>query len=105
MATDWGDCMVPVQAQLTRALMGAIGLAAMGAAFSATEPVQGSTYVYRLVNGYSNEVVGQVRYEVAKVQGNSYVVAVSPENRAAGQPRTEVYAKDGNWLRRPLASH
>jgi len=32
-------------------------------------------------------------------------VAVTTDTPSAGSPRTEVYASNGNWLRRALASH
>jgi hypothetical protein len=71
----------------------------------AAAPVSGDAYVYRLVNGYNKEVVGQLRYQVDKVEAGSYAVSVSPDTAAGGVARTEVQTGDGNWLRRPLASH
>ena len=82
------------------------GLAAMclnGSAAAA--PVSGETYVYRLVNGYSKEIRGQVRYRVDRVDPESITVAVMPDSAAAGFERTEVFTKEGNWMRRPMESH
>lgn len=81
-------------------------LAAMCLHGSATAaPVSGDTYVYRVVNGYSKEVRGQVRYRVDRVDAESITVAVTPDSAAAGSERTEVFTKEGNWLRRPMESH
>ena len=76
-----------------------------GPAFAAAELVSGSTYSYRLVNGYSKEVRGQLHYRVDKVDPGSYTVSVSPDRAAAGYERTEIYTKEGNSLRRLLESH
>ena len=83
------------------ALMAGVG----GPASAATELGSGSTYVYRLVNGYNNEVRGQLRYFVEKVDPGSFTVSVVPDSSGAGVERLEIYTKEGNWLRRPLASH
>ena len=76
-----------------------------GPAIAATELASGSAYVYRLVNGYSKEVRGQLHYRVDKVDPAGYTVSVSPDNSAAGFARTEIYTKEGNSLRRLLESH
>src|SRR5262245_17772109 len=68
-------------------------------------PVVGEKYVYRIVNGYNNEVRGQLYYQVGKVDADAYVVSVTPDSPWGGVERTEIYTKDGNWWRRPLASH
>ena len=66
---------------------------------------EGDAYVYRVSNGYNNEVRGKVSYRVEKAQGNRVETSVSPDNPASGSARTEVSGKDGNWIRRALASH
>lgn len=65
----------------------------------------GDTYVYRLSNGYNNEVRGKVTYRIEKTQGDRIESAVTTDTPAAGVARIEVSAKDGNWIRRALASH
>src|SRR5262245_48544298 len=82
----------------------AVSISVVSTAGSAP-PVSGDSYVYRLVNGYSNEVRGQLRYQVASVDAGSIAVAVAPDSPGVGPQRVEVYTREGNWLRRPLASH
>jgi hypothetical protein len=65
----------------------------------------GDTYVYRISNGYNNELRGKVSYRVAKVDADRVEVAVTTDTPSAGLARTEVYTKDGNWLRRVLVNH
>jgi hypothetical protein len=77
----------------------------MMAGAAAAAPVTGETYIYRLVNGYNKESVGELRYQVDRVEADRYSVSVTPDSTAAGVMRTEVYTKDGNWLQHPLASH
>ena len=72
---------------------------------AAAAPVSGDTYVYRLVNGYSKEPRGHLRYRVDRVDGGVVTVAVTPDNAGAGFARTEVYAPDGNSLKRLMESH
>ena len=81
----------------------AAGLAAgiAGAALAAT----GDSFVYRVSNGYNHELRGTVSYRVAKVAADRVEVAVTTDTPSAGVARTEVYTRDGNWLRHPLASH
>jgi hypothetical protein len=84
------------------------GCAAVMLAMSAgsvAAPVEGEKYVYRIVNGYNNEVRGQLYYQVGKVDPNAYIVSVTPDSPWGGVDRTEIYTTDGNWWRRPLASH
>lgn len=65
----------------------------------------GDTWVYRISNGYNNEVRGQIRYQVEKVDAGRSVVSATPDNPYLGSSHTEVYTKEGNWLRRPLTNH
>lgn len=82
-----------------------VAMAGMNNPAAAATPVAGETYVYRLVNGYSKEGRGQLRYRVENVDPDRYTVAVTPDSPWGGVERTEIYTKEGNWLRRPLASH
>jgi hypothetical protein len=105
--------MRPIRGDIRRALVVEFGGAAAvffsvvsaGITIAAAAPVSGDTYVYRLVNGYSKEIRGQLRYRVDNVASDSFIVAVTPDNAAAGVERTEIYTKEGNWLRRPIDSH
>jgi len=65
----------------------------------------GDTYVYRISNGYNNETRGKISYRVEKVADDRVEVAVTTDTPSAGVARTEIYTKEGNWLRHPLASH
>jgi hypothetical protein len=70
-----------------------------------TAAATGDSYVYRVFNGYNNEVRGKISYRVDNTQADRVEVAVTTDTSSAGVARTEVYTKNGNWLRRPLASH
>jgi DUF3108-like len=85
------------------ALIFAVILAAGGAtgALAAT----GDTYVYRISNGYNHEIRGTINYRVEKVDADRIEVAVTTDTPSLGLARTEVYTKQGNWLRHPLANH
>jgi hypothetical protein len=72
---------------------------------AAAAPASGDTYVYRLVNGYSKEVRGQLRHRVDRVDPESITVAVTPDNAQAGFEHTTVFTKDGNSMRRLMESH
>ncbi len=65
----------------------------------------GDTWVYRISNGYNNEVRGQVRYQVEHVDADRTVVSATPDNPYLGPAYTVAYAKDGNWLRHPVSNH
>ncbi len=84
-------------------LIFAAGLAA-GIA-SVAVAATGDTYVYRISNGYNNEVRGTISYRVGNVAADRVEVAVTTDTPSAGLARTEVYTQDGNWLRHPLANH
>lgn len=96
---------------MARALPWAAGILALIAAtlaptaLGASSPAVGDSYVYRLVNGYSNEVRGQLRYQVNMIDSNAITVSVTPDSPSAGAQRTEIYTKEGNWLRHLLESH
>ena len=82
------------------ALIFATGCAA-GIASAAT----GDAYVYRISNGYNNELRGKITYRVEKTAAGRVEVAVTTDTPSAGSARTEIYTKNGSWLRHPLASH
>ncbi len=63
------------------------------------------TYGYRISNGYNSEVRGKISYHVAKSEADRVEVAVTTDTPSAGSARTEIYTRNGNWLRHPLASH
>ena len=65
----------------------------------------GDAYVYRISNGYNNEVRGKVSYRIEKSQADRIEAAVTPDTPSAGSARTEVYTKNGNWLKHTLTSH
>jgi hypothetical protein len=68
-------------------------------------PAAGDVYVYRVANGYNNEVQGRITYRVDQVGPDRIVMAVTTDVPALGLARTEVYTRDGNWLRHPLTNH
>ena len=72
---------------------------------AAAAPAVGDTYVYRLANGYNHEVRGQIHYRIDKIDAERITVAVTTDTPSLGAARTEVYTKDGNWLRHPLVNH
>jgi hypothetical protein len=72
---------------------------------AAAAPAVGDTYVYRLSNGYNREVRGQIHYRIDKIDADHITVAVTTDTPSLGAARTEIYTKDGNWLRHPLVNH
>jgi hypothetical protein len=98
----------PVMARVLPRAAGILALIAATlapTALAASSPVVGDSYVYRFVNGYTKEVRGQLLYRVDKVDSNTIVVSVTPDSAAAGQQRTEIYTKEGNWLKHQVESH
>src|SRR5262245_3574745 len=91
--------------RLLLSLCGTAMLAMGTVATAATAPTVGDTYTYRYVNGYSKEARGQLRYEVTRIDADRVSYAVTPDNSLAGIARTEVYTRDGNWLRSPVENH
>jgi hypothetical protein len=65
----------------------------------------GDTWVYRISNGYNNEVRGQIRYQVENIDAGRIVVSASPDRPSLGQAYTAVYTQEGNWLRHPVTNH
>jgi hypothetical protein len=80
-------------------------VAGWGGTALAAGPAAGDVYVYRLVNGYNKETRGQLHYQVSKVDSDSTTVEVTPDTAEGGVQRTDVYTREGNWLRHPLESH
>jgi len=80
-------------------------VAAMVAAPAAAAPAVGDTYVYRVLNGYNNELRGTLSYRVDKVEASRVVISVATDTPALGTARTEIYTNDGNWLRHALVNH
>ncbi len=79
-----------------------------GNPFAPVEPAKlaaGDTFVYRHSDGYGNLPPSQVTYRVDDVSGDRIVMSVTPESPREGYARTEIYTRNGNWLRRPLRSH
>ena len=89
-----------------RMLISAIAAAAVTLpAIGAAAPAAGDTYVYRLLNGYSNEPGGQLSYRVDKIDAGRVMMAVTPDTAGIGAARTEIYTNDGNWLRHTVVNH
>ena len=88
----------------SRALLFAV-LLAVNAIAAVAAPAVGDTYVYRVINGYNNEVVGQETYRVERVDAGQVTVSATPDRPALGVPHTDILASDGNWLRHPLINH
>ncbi len=65
----------------------------------------GDTYVYRVSNGYNQEVRGTISYRIQAAQGDRIEAAVATDTPSAGSARTEITTRNGNWLKRALASH
>ena len=80
----------------------ALGFAS-GAAFA--EPAVGDTVVYRLINGYNQQVRGHLENRVDKVDASGVTVTVTPDSPHAGSGVTKLFTRDGNWLRHPVESH
>jgi hypothetical protein len=87
------------------AAAGALAALLSGAALAETPPAAGDSWLYRLVNGYNKEVLAQIRYEVEKVDGGNVTLAVTPDKADGGVARTDVYTREGNWLRHPVENH
>ena len=80
-------------------------LGAIGAACAAAAPVVGTTYVYLVTNGYSKEARGRITFQVEKVDASGITYTVTPDAPSLGQPHSESFLPNGNWLRHPVASH
>ena len=92
----------------TRALVPLAAAAALVAASignAAAAPATGDTYVYRIVNAYNSEPRGKIQYRVDRIDADRIALAVTTDTPSAGRARTEVYTREGNWLRHPLINH
>lgn len=93
----------------TRIIAAVVSFAAIAAATTglpaAASPAAGDTYVYRVINGYNNEVRGQVQYRVDKIDADRITLSVTTDIPALGTAHTEIVTKDGNWLRHPVTNH
>lgn len=87
------------------AAVGCLLLAAAAAPGAIAASAAGDSWAYRVINGYNNEVRGNIRYRIDKVEADRVVVAFTNDAVLLGQPRTELYTPDGNWLRHPLINH
>lgn len=72
---------------------------------SAASPAVGDTLVFRVVNGYSKEAQGKIQHHIDRIDADRVTISVTADVVALGSPRTEVYSKDGNWLRHTLINH
>ncbi len=90
---------------LPAALIAAAIAAAATAPAAAASPAQGDTYIYRVINGYSNEMIGQVQYRVERIDADRLTVSVTTDVHSLGIGHTEVVTTQGNWLRHPLTNH
>jgi hypothetical protein len=87
-AAAWGVCLTVVVA-----------------ANAAAAPAAGERWMYRVANGYNNEVRGSIQYRVEKVEAGRVAIAVATDVTVLGTARTEVYTPEGNWLRHALINH
>ncbi len=74
---------------------------AAGSASAAT----GDAFIYRISNGYNSELRGNISYRIANAEADRVEMTVTTDTPGTGGARTEIYTRDGNWLRHPLASH
>ena len=74
--------------------------AGMAAEVAPPELRPGSTWRYVVSDGFTKIARGTVEYRVLGVEGNVVTVDV----RNGTQESTELYTRDGNWLRRPATN-
>lgn len=98
---DYWRRVPPMATGLFTLILAAVWPVAPAAAASSA----GDAYTYQLVNGYSKEVRGKLHYQVDRVDPDRITVSVSPDNAEAGWAHTEIYTKEGNWLRNLVESH
>jgi len=68
-------------------------------------PAAGDVYVYRVINGYNRETVGKVEHRIDKIDGDRVAETVTTDVPALGLSHTDVFNKEGNWMRHPLTNH
>ena len=78
---------------------------AIGCAGAVAAPAAGDTYIYRVINGYNRETVGKIEYRVDKIDADRIAETVTTDVPALGLSHTDVFTKDGNWLRHSLINH
>ena len=83
----------------------AVAVVIMDPAMTAAAPAAGESYVYRLTDGYTRQVRGQISYRIDAIDAYHMVVAVIPDTPSLGTARTDIYTNEGNWLRHPLINH
>lgn len=81
------------------------GVAAKMVASPPALPAVGATAVYRVVNGYNGDELGQLRYRVDHAGGDWVVVAVTANSPYLGFSHREEYTAEGNWLHHPILNH
>ena len=97
-----------IKTRITHGFWSAAALAAAlasPAVAAAGAPAVGDAYTYRLVNGYSKEVRGQVLQEVTSTGSGRIAYSVTPDTAMAGWQHTVVVTPEGNGLRQLIDSH
>lgn len=91
--------------RLSPAVAVAMVAALLPAVPAGAAPSAGDAYVYQVVNAYNREVQGRLHYQVERVEAERVMMSVNPDRADAGIARTEIYTREGNWLRHPIESH
>ncbi len=101
------DRLVKIARTHARCFISGAGLASwvVASAASGAAPSAGDRWVYRVLNGYNQEVRGKLEYRADKVEADRVAVTVSPDSAALGSPRTELYGPGGAWLKHALINH
>lgn len=74
--------------------------AGVTAQVAAPEPRTGFYFRYAVTDGFTKVPRGSIEYRVSAVGSDTVTVAV----RSGEQQSTEVYTREGNWLRRPATN-
>jgi len=72
----------------------------MAGEVAAPQPATGTFWRYSVSDGFTRIPRGTVEYRVSSVSAD----AVTMNVRVEGQETTELYTRDGNWLRRPATN-
>jgi hypothetical protein len=91
--------------QVAKIALAALSVLTVASPLASAAPATGDVYVYRISNGYNNELRGHISYRVEAVEAGRVTVAVTPDHPSLGPARSETYAADGNWLRHPVTNH
>ena len=94
---------IAVLALGTGGLIAALNFPAALAQDKKAAAAAGDTYVYRVTNKFSKETRGNVTFRLGKGDASGTTYSVEPAGGAGA--RTQVYDKQGNWLRHPIESH